>query len=210
VKSGTKESTNFRSLKQFLKFKQLKNDFKSPHGPKSGPRPATLGPVACHARKRGVRRRGDALDGGAVGKVLSASTGGVPGWRRVGGVEAGLTLAVTRCEGAERRRWRRGGGRRRGSGGSGERRGGPAGRAKAREATAAQRWSGEGKNHGAGEKIRPAGGGSVLKGSGGEGARGVGATWRWSERERERVGPGHGGDSAVARNRAAAARPRRS
>jgi hypothetical protein len=45
-------STNFRSLKQFQEFKQLKNDFKSPHsvGPKSGPRPATLGMVACHAR----------------------------------------------------------------------------------------------------------------------------------------------------------------
>jgi hypothetical protein len=34
---------------------------------------------------------------------------------------------------------------------------------------AAWRWSEKGKNHGMGEKIRPAGGGSVLKGSGGEG-----------------------------------------
>jgi hypothetical protein len=34
--------------------------------------------------------------------VLPASTGGVPGWRRAGGVEAGLTLAVARRAGAER------------------------------------------------------------------------------------------------------------
>jgi hypothetical protein len=43
---------NFESLLYFLKFKQLKNDLKLPHsvGPKSGPQPTTLGPVACHAR----------------------------------------------------------------------------------------------------------------------------------------------------------------
>jgi hypothetical protein len=58
--------------------------------------------------------------------VLPASTGGVPRWHRASGVEAGLTLAVARREGAERRHWRRGGGRRRGSKGSGERRGRPA------------------------------------------------------------------------------------
>jgi hypothetical protein len=38
------------------------------------------------------------------GKVLPASTGGVPGWRRVGGVEVGLTLAAARREGVEQRR----------------------------------------------------------------------------------------------------------
>jgi hypothetical protein len=52
----------------------------------------------------------------ADSKVLPASTDGVPGWRRPGGVEAGLTLAAARREGVERRR--------RGSGGSGERLGG--------------------------------------------------------------------------------------
>jgi hypothetical protein len=34
--------------------------------------------------------------------VLSVSTGGVPGWRRTGGMEAGLTLAVGHRVGAER------------------------------------------------------------------------------------------------------------
>jgi hypothetical protein len=34
--------------------------------------------------------------------VLSASTGGVSGWHRAGGVEVGLTLAVARCTGVER------------------------------------------------------------------------------------------------------------
>jgi hypothetical protein len=52
----------------------------------------------------------------AGGKVLPTSTGKVPGWRRAGGVEVGLTLAAARREGAERRR--------QGSGGSGERLGG--------------------------------------------------------------------------------------
>jgi hypothetical protein len=39
----------------------------------------------------------------AGGKVLPTSTGGVPGWRGAGGVEAGLTLAAAQREGAERR-----------------------------------------------------------------------------------------------------------
>jgi hypothetical protein len=73
----------------------------------------------------------------AGGMVLSASTGGVPGWRRAGGVEAGLDLAVARREGAEWRCRRRGGGRRQGSEGSGERRGGPVARVEAREVAAA-------------------------------------------------------------------------
>jgi hypothetical protein len=64
----------------------------------------------------------------AGGKVLPASTGGVPGWRQAGGVEKRLTLAAARREGVERRRRRRGGGRRRGREGSGERRGGLAAR----------------------------------------------------------------------------------
>jgi hypothetical protein len=133
----------------------------------------TLDPAACHVRPAGprpgcsaqprkrpaTRRNGDALDGGAVGlaggKVPPASTGGFLGWRRAGGVEVGLTLAAARREGAERRRRCRGDGRCRGSGGSGERRGGPVARAEARDVVAAQRRSGEGKNCGAGEKIRP-------------------------------------------------------
>jgi hypothetical protein len=64
----------------------------------------------------------------AGGKVLPASIGGVSGWHRAGGVEAGLTLAVARRAGVERRRRRRGGGRRWGRGGSGERRSGPVAR----------------------------------------------------------------------------------
>jgi hypothetical protein len=52
------------------------------------------------------------------------------------------------------------------------------------------RWSEKGKNHGAGEKIRPAGGGSVLKGSGEEGARRGGRRVGAERvRERERGGP---------------------
>jgi hypothetical protein len=52
----------------------------------------------------------------------------------------------------------------------------------------ARRRSGEGENHGAGEKIRPTGGGSILKGSDEEGAGGVGTAWRRSGRERGREG----------------------
>jgi hypothetical protein len=59
--------------------------------------------------------------------MLPVSTSGVPGWRRAGGVEAGLTLVAARREGAERRR-RRGGGQCRGREGSSEQRGGPAAR----------------------------------------------------------------------------------
>jgi hypothetical protein len=58
------------------------------------------------------------------GKVSSAST--LAQWRRrwARGKGARLTLATARCEGAERRRWRKGGGRCRGREGSGEWRGG--------------------------------------------------------------------------------------
>jgi hypothetical protein len=38
----------------------------------------------------------------ADGEVLPLSTGGVLGWRRAGGVEAGLTVAVARRAGAQR------------------------------------------------------------------------------------------------------------
>jgi hypothetical protein len=180
-------STNFGSLKQFLEFKQLKNDFKSSHSVVPATRGRTEGrlghDLAARLNRGGSPRRAET--GARVGtvtrstaarwrlaggKVLLVSTSEVPGWRRVGGVEAGLTLAAARCEGAERRRRRRGGGWRRGSGGSGERWGGPAARAEARE------------------KIRPAGGGSVLKGAAGRGPRGVGAAWRRSGRERGALG----------------------
>jgi hypothetical protein len=197
-------STNFESLKQFLEFKQLKNDFKSSHSvvPATRGRPeGRLGHgLAARLNRGGSPRRAET--GARVstvtrstaarwrlagGKVLPVSTSEVPGWHRVGGVEAGLTLAAARCEGAERRR--RGGGRRRGSGGSGERWGGPAARAEARE------------------KIRPAGGGSVLKGAAGRGAQRGG---RRVEAEWEREGgPWRGEDSAAAQRRVAAARPRR-
>jgi hypothetical protein len=72
------------------------------------------------------------------------STGGVAGWHLADRVEAGLTLAAPRCEGAERRHRRRGGGRRRGSEGSSERQGGPAAGAETRQVTAVRRPSGEG------------------------------------------------------------------
>jgi hypothetical protein len=79
-------------------------------------------------RAGAVTRSTAARWGLAGAKVLPASTGGVPGWRRAGRVEAGLTLAAAQREGAERRCLCRGGGRRRGREGSGERRGGPAAR----------------------------------------------------------------------------------
>jgi hypothetical protein len=96
-------------------------------------RPATRGNGArtAHAARvgAGVVTRSTAVRWGlAGGQVLPASTGGVPGWHWAGGVEAGLTLAAARREGAERRRRCRGSGRRRGREGSGERQGGPAAR----------------------------------------------------------------------------------
>jgi hypothetical protein len=69
---------------------------------------------AAHACAGAVMRSTAARWGLNGGKVLSTSTGGVPGWRRAGGVEAGLTLAAARREGLEQRRRRRGGSRRRG------------------------------------------------------------------------------------------------
>jgi hypothetical protein len=78
-------------------------------------------------RARGAVTRSTAAQWGlASGKVLPVSTGGVPGWRRAGGAEVGLTLAAARHEGAERWRRRRVGGRCQGREGSGEQRGGPA------------------------------------------------------------------------------------
>jgi hypothetical protein len=89
---------------------------------------AVQSPRAARAHAGAVTRSTVARWGLAGGKVLLASTGGVPVWRRAGGVEAELTLAAARREGVEWRRRRKGGGRRRGSSGSGERRGGPAAR----------------------------------------------------------------------------------
>jgi hypothetical protein len=95
-----------------------------PTGPRPGGpaqprrRPATR---AARARIGAVMRSTAVRWGLAGGKVLPASTGGVPGWHRAGEVEAGLTLAMPRRAGAVR--WRRGGGRHRGREGSGERRG---------------------------------------------------------------------------------------
>jgi hypothetical protein len=50
---------------------------------------------------RGARRALVARWGLAGSKVLPASTAGVPGWRRAGREEAGLTLAVARRAGVE-------------------------------------------------------------------------------------------------------------
>jgi hypothetical protein len=59
-------------------------------------------PCGACARAGAVTRSMVARWGLACSKVLSASTGGVPGWRWAGGVEAGLTLAVAHLAGAER------------------------------------------------------------------------------------------------------------
>jgi hypothetical protein len=118
--------------------------------------------------------------------VLSVSTGEVPGWHRAGGVDAGLTLAVARCEGSERRRRRRGGGRWRGREGSSERRSGPVARGGGEGAgcdVVSERRRG---NHGVGGRISVGGGGvPFLKGAdrrrNGGGRRGSGDvadTWR--------------------------------
>jgi hypothetical protein len=109
--------------------------------------------------------------------VLPTSTGRIPGWRRAGEGEVGLTLAAARREGR--------------SGGSGaeavavvgEERAPVSGgvvlwlEVEAREVAAARCQSGEGKMRRGGENL--AGDGVfILKGSGGEGAGGVGATWK--------------------------------
>jgi hypothetical protein len=74
-------------------------------------RPGPAAEAARDARKQGARSRcGHLVRAGAVmrltvvrwglagGKVLPASTGGVPGWCRDGGVEVGLTLAVAAAQ----------------------------------------------------------------------------------------------------------------
>jgi hypothetical protein len=89
----------------------------------------------------------------AGGKVLPASTGGVPGWRRAGGVQAWLTLAVARRAGAERGVGVGTVAGVRGEMGSGERRG--SGREAGKgDAGAVSERRGESR-HG-GEKFRPA------------------------------------------------------
>jgi hypothetical protein len=85
---------------------------------------AVRSPRVAHARVSTVTRSTVMRCGLDSGKVLPTSTVGVPGWRRAGRGEAGLTLAVARCEGAKRRCRRIGGGRRRGREGSGEQQGG--------------------------------------------------------------------------------------
>jgi hypothetical protein len=96
-----------------------------------GPRRAEMG-RALLARAGAVTRSTATRWGLAGSKVLPTSTGGVTGWHLADRVEAGLTLAAPRCEGAERRHRRRGGGRRRGSEGSSEWQGGPAAGAETR------------------------------------------------------------------------------
>jgi hypothetical protein len=135
-------STNFGSLNHFLPFKTIRKIINKRH-PVSGLKPTHI--LRC-AGENGPRRRHDALPRAAGrqaswalawrpghalatrwgltgGKVVSAGTGGVPGWHQAGGVEAGLTVAVARHPGVEWRCRRRGGDRRQGREGSGERRG---------------------------------------------------------------------------------------
>jgi hypothetical protein len=124
--------------------------------------------------------------------VLPASTGGVPGWRRAGGVEAWLTLAVARRAGAERgvsagtvagvreemgsgERW--GGGREAGKGDAGavsERRGGIATRW--REISTGDGGSGTLLKGAAGTRAEGGPGNRAMHGGGaGESERGPGA-----------------------------------
>jgi hypothetical protein len=53
-------------------------------------------PCAAHERGGTVMSSTTVRWGLAGGKVLPEGTGGVPGWHRAGGVEAGLTLAAAR------------------------------------------------------------------------------------------------------------------
>jgi hypothetical protein len=129
--------------------------------------------------------------------VLPASTGGVPGWRRAGGVQAWLTLAVARRAGAERGVGAGTVADVRGEMGSGERRGGgreagkgDAGAVSERRGGIATRW----------REISTGGGGSgtLLKGVAGDACGGgsgeSGDAWRRSGGERG--GPGRGGGMA--------------
>jgi hypothetical protein len=102
-----------------------------------------------------VTRSTAARWGLASGKVLPASTGGAPGWRQAGGVEAGLTLAAARREGSKRWRRQRGGSRWRGRAGSGEQCGGPVAHGGAREVAAVRRRSGEEEIVAWGSEFRP-------------------------------------------------------
>jgi hypothetical protein len=167
-------------------------------------RPSRAEEAARDGRKRGARRarsrgghrveltRAPARSGLAGGKVLPASTGGVPGWRRAGEVEAGLTLAAAQREGGKRRRRRRGGGRRRRSGCSDEWRGGPAALAEAREVVAARRRSGEGKIAVWGGGIRPA---APFQ----RGAAGRGPWKRWGQHRGSDPGAARAGRDVAAR-----------
>jgi hypothetical protein len=79
---------------------------------RGGPRCEGMGRMPCLLTVRslrlaracaGVVTRLTAVRWGlASGKVLSTSTSGVPGWRRAGGVQAGLPLAMAQRAGAER------------------------------------------------------------------------------------------------------------
>jgi hypothetical protein len=98
-------SMNFASLKQFLKFKIIKNDLKSPHsvGPKTGPR------LQCVARRpatRGVVTRWTTTRWGlAGGKVLPREhcwgPGVVPGKKSGDEAHRGGRAAVGQWEVAD-------------------------------------------------------------------------------------------------------------
>jgi hypothetical protein len=144
---------------------------------------AAWSPRAAHAHAGAVTRSTAVWWGLVGGKVLSASTGEVPGWRRASGVYAGLTLAVARCEGSERWRRRRGGGRRRGREGSGERRSGPVAHGGGEGAGCGAVSERRRGNHGVGGRISVGGGGvPFLKGAGGRrnggGSSDVADAWR--------------------------------
>jgi hypothetical protein len=135
--------------------------------------------------------------------VLLVKTSGVPKWRRAGGVEAGLTLAVARRAGPEQRCRRKGGGRHRGRGGSDEWRGGPVARGGG---------DGEGKSWRGGEKLGRQRRGSLLKGEpAGRQRRGgrVSRAMRGGGADESEAGPSTVGDSVVVRHWATAAKPQR-
>jgi hypothetical protein len=142
----------------------------------------------CTARGQAgaVTRSMVARWGLACSKVLSASTGGVPGWRWVGGVEAGLTLAVAHLAGAERGV---GAGAVVGVGGEGAPMSGGAVDGRQRREVQVRCQNGEGESWRGGEKTQPAAAGSLfLNRAGGEAVEGgsgeSGDTWRQSGGER--------------------------
>jgi hypothetical protein len=163
-----------------------------------------------------ARRRGDALDGGAVGACRRQGAasehrwgpGVAPGKKSGGGAHQGGRATVERREvaGAAVFRWEVS------SDGVAASSGRSYGQRRRRGMwLRARRRSGT-KSTARGKKIRPtAGGSALLKGAGGTRAEGGGSGASgdaWGGAGARERGPRHGGDSAAARRQATVARPR--